>query len=315
MDAHTGAVDNDNNKKYQHYDTAYHAKRFAHTGENKVRMLAGEHRGIEALLHTGESAGGQGHFTLGGLPCDTVAVGVDGGVIWGDKALLLIVFQKVCPQQGNRRRHHRAAQSKPVEPDPHSEDHGKEDAHDDCCGAKVRGDADDQNEDDAEVARHLDNGEEGVEILILFKIGHLFGGDHNINDLDDLRGLDADACEADPALVAGAVILTEDDQRHQKQKVDDTQHLPLLAQEVRVYNRQRNEGCYAQSHGEQLDDNELGRVGERTGLRHAHGGHIYDSGTEKRTDYAHTQQENIRPLNKLLYKRFKLTDFMPPRFL
>ena len=88
--------------------------------------------------------------------------------------------------------------------------------------------------------RHLHDGHKGVYILILLQIGHLLCGNDDIQNLDDLGRLYADAGETDPALVAGAVVLPEDDECNEQQHIYRAQYLPLLAEDIRVNYRKEH---------------------------------------------------------------------------
>ena len=297
-DAH--AADDEHREQDQHRDAADHTQLLADTGEDKVRVLAGK-GGVAVLrVHAGGTAGGQGDLALVGLPVDAVVVGVDTGIIGGQDTLFLIVLQEVFPQQRHHGGHRRAAQSKPVEPHAQGEKHGQEDAEDDGGASQVRGDHNDGAKHQDEIAGHQHDGLKGVDVPVFLQEGHLLGGHHDVDDLDDLGGLDADACEADPCEVAGAVVLPEKAQSDQQQHLDADQDLPLTAQQVRIDDREQHEGADAQEDGEDLHDDLLVGVHLPTRRHHAGGGPIDHHRAEDGADHANDQQEHIRPLGELL---------------
>ena len=156
--------------------------------------------------------------------------------------------------------------------------------------------------------RHLHDGHKGVYILILLQIGHLLGGNDDIQNLDDLRGLYADAGETDPALVAGAVVLTEDDQCDQQRDIYHAQPLPLLTENIRVQHRQHDESDQPQKQRERLNYYELARTHGRRRARD-------EDKPVRRADNAHHEQKYIRPLEKLPHGILKLFYFKAPPFV
>ena len=297
-DAHD--VDDDNGKQDNHDDAADHAEVLPHRGEDEVRVFACKHRGAVSLLHAGETAGSEGQLALRGLPCDAPAVRVDARIIGGDQALFLVILKEILPQQRNRRRDSRAAQREPVEPHAKQKEHGQENQHDDRGAPQVRGDDDDEDENNAKMSHHLNHRKEAVDVLMLFDIGHLPRGDDDIEDLDNLGGLDADAGEANPRLVAGAVVLAEDDQRHQQQHVDRRQQLPLRAENIRINDGEDHEGPDAEEHGEDLHRDILRRDRHvPAAVVHAGDSPVDHEDAEDGTDSADDEQEDIRPLEKL----------------
>ena len=293
-------MDNDDRKQNDHNDAADHAQVFAHHREDEVGVLAGEDRGAVPLFHAGETAGGEGQLALRGLPGDAPAIRVDARIVRGDQALLLIVLEEIVPEKRNRRGHCRAAQREPVQPHAEQEEHAQEDEHDNRGASQVGGDHDDEAENDHEMAHHLHDGEEAVDIRMLFDIRHLPGGDDDIDDLDNLGRLDADTGEANPRLVAGAVVLAEDHQRDQQQHVDHTEKFPLGAENVRVNDREHDKGPDAKEHGEDLHRNILGRGGHvPAAVNHADDRLVNHQDAEDRANGAHDQQKDIRPLEKL----------------
>ncbi len=297
----------DHNDAQQHHnrDTAQHTQIFAHTGEDKVRMLTGEDSSGMSLLHAGETAGSKGQLTLGGLPGDAIAGGVNAGVIGSDKALLLIVLQKVGPQQRDRCRHRCAAHAEPVHLDACCKEHCKKDEKNDKAGTKVRGDDNDGAENHHKVAYHLHDGGEGIDIVVFLEPCHMPCADDYVDYLDKLRGLYTDTGKTNPRLVAGAVVLTEDDQCDKQGDDDAPQKLPLLAQQVSVNNGKDHERADTNEYRKALNCNIFG------GGRHipAAGSHTDNSRThhykaKERAESAHHQQENIRPLKEILDPKF-----------
>ena len=148
------------------------------------------------------------------------------------------------------------------------------------------------------VEAQLPDGVHGVDILVFLQPGHVLGVDDDVDDFDDLRGLDADTGEADPALVAGVVLHTEDNERDQQQYVDDDQGAPLLAEQIRVQHGEHNKGADPQKHGEQLHEDKLGRVHFRAGGDHAGGRLIDHRRPEEGADDAYAEQEHVRPVKE-----------------
>ena len=159
------------------------------------------------------------------------------------------------------------------------------------------------------MGRHLHHGEEGIDILIFLQIGHLPGRHDNIDNLDDLRRLNADTGEADPRAVAGAVVLAEKHQSHQQHQIHQHQQLPLPGHQVHIDHREQHEGNDTQDHGPDLHRQILGRDGHiPAALVHA-GDRLFDHGDAKdRTQNTDHQQEDIRPLEEFLYVWFQSDD-------
>ena len=140
-------------------------------------------------------------------------------------------------------------------------------------------------------------------------VGHLLGSYNDVQDLDDLGGLDTDAGEADPCLVAGAVVLTEDDQRHQQQHVHRTQQLPLGAEDVGVDDGEENEGADTEEHGEELHRDVLRRGGHiPAAVDHADHGLVHHQDAKDGAYGTNDEQEDIRPLEKLFDIRPEQSD-------
>ena len=302
------AVDDYYHQQQHDQQTAEHTVILADAGEDEVGVLPGKDRGAVPFLYAGEAAGGEGELALRRLPGDAPAIRVNGGVIRGDEALFLVVLEEVCPQQGNGRRNGRAADGEPVQPDAEDEEHDQKNGDEYCGASKVAGDDDYHAEHDHEMPRHLHDGHEGVYILILFKIGHLLCRDDYVQNLYDLRRLNAYTGEADPAFVAGAVVLPEEDERDDQQHVYHAQRLPLFAQQVRVDHREDDEHADAEEHGEHLNDDELRRVFHAAPPTDGHAGDGLVDGrnAEERTYDAHNEQENVRPLKKRFHIRLYL---------
>ena len=131
-------MDHHDQQEYDHCDTADHSQLFSHTGENEVGVLSGKDCGTVLRIHSGEPSGGKSQLALSGLPGDAPAVRIDGGVIRGNQALLLIIFQKVGPEQWDSRSHSGTAQSKPVQPDAQHEEHRQEDQQQDRGASRPR---------------------------------------------------------------------------------------------------------------------------------------------------------------------------------
>ena len=269
-------------------------------------MLAGE-GGVAVLrVHAGGAAGGQGDLALVGLPVDAVVFRVDAGVIGRQQAVFLIGLEKVLPQQGHHGGDGRAAQSEPVEPHAQGEEHGQENAEDDGGAAQVGGDHNNGAEDQDEVPRHHGHRGEGIDVPVLLEPGHLLGGDDDVDDLDDLGGLDADAGEADPGPVAGAVVLAQDAQGDQQRDLDADQELPLSRQQIRVDHREEHIGADAQEHGEDLHDDLLVGIHLPAGGHHAGGGTVDHHRAENGADHADDEHRDVRPLPELLDIRLQL---------
>ena len=88
--------------------------------------------------------------------------------------------------------------------------------------------------------------------MILLEIGHVLCTDDDIDDLDKLGGLNTDTGETDPCLVAGTVVLTEDNQGHQQRNDHRPQKLPLLTQKVRVNDGKDHKGEKADDDGKKM---------------------------------------------------------------
>ena len=152
------------------------------------------------------------------------------------------------------------------------------------------------------MAHHLHHGEKAVDVLMLFDIGHLLCRHDDIQDLDDLGRLDADAGEANPGAVAGAVVLAEDDERREEQDVDDAEDLPLGAEDVRVDDREQHKGPDAEKHREDLHRDIFGGGRHVPAARHHAGdGPVHHQDAEDGAERAEDEQEDIRPLKKLFY--------------
>ena len=262
-------------------------------------MLAGKDRVAVSVVHAGEPPGGERQLALGGLPAYAPAVGVDALVVGREQALLLVVLEEVGPQQRDRRREGRRAEGEPVEPHAEGKHHREEDAQDDRRAPEVGGDHHDDAENAEKVRAHHDNGRDVVDVPVLLEVGHLLGADDDVDDLDNLRGLDADTGEADPALVAGVVLNAEDIERDHEQPVEHEQQLPLFAEQVGVDDRKYHKGDHAEHEGEKLHDHQLERLHVRPGVRHADRRAVHHRRTEKRADQTDHKQKDVRALEKL----------------
>ena len=305
---HTDAMDDDHQQQHDHHEAADHAKIFSDAGEDEVRVLAGEHGGGVPLLHAGEPPGGQRELALGGLPGDAPAVGVDSLIVGGQQALLLVVLQKIVPQQRDHSRHRCPADGEPVELHPQREEHHQEHRQQDGGAAQIRGNHHDHAEHDDKMPRHLHHGKERIIVLIFPQIGHLLGGDDNIEDLHHLGGLNADAGKADPALVAGVVRGAEDNKRDHQQHIDNAQRLPPGAQNVRVQHGEDHKGDHTEENGKDLHDHTLGGVDIHAPRRHALGGQIHGIYADRGADETDNQQKNVGPLHKLHHGFFDFFD-------
>ena len=253
MQADPEDMDYDYQQQRDDDKAADHAEMLADAGEDEVGMLAGKDRGAVLIVNSGETSGCKAHLALRGLPSDAPAIGVDARIVGSDKSLLLIVLQEVVPQQRYRRGNKCPAYREPVELHAQRIEHYEKDAEQNARASKVRGDADDHQEHDAEMRRHLHHRQERIDIPVLFKISHLLCGDDYVQDLDDLRGLYADTGEPYPALVAGAVVLPEDDERDEQQHIYRAQYLPLLAEDIRVNYRKDHEAGDTEEQRKGLD--------------------------------------------------------------
>ena len=117
-------------------------------------------------------------------------------------------------------------------------------------------------------------------------------------NFDKLGGLNTDAEESNPSFVTRTVINAEHCQRNKQQTAQRQKQLPLLAQNVRVNDRQQYESAYAENHGEKLNHDELQRTVQRACGSHAGDGVVYHNRPEQGAAYAHEKQENIRPLEE-----------------
>ena len=247
MQADPYAVENNYQQQQHDYQAADHAEMLADAGENKVSVLSGKDCGVVLGVHAGKTPGSQALLALRRLPGYAPAVGVYRLIVGRDQSLLLVVLQKVVPQQRYGRGDQRAAYGEPVQPHSEHKEHHQENAHDYRRAPKVRGNDDYHTEHYHEMSRHLYDRQERVYILVLLQIRHLLGRDDYVQNLYDLGGLYAYAGKSDPAFVAGTVVLTKYNQRHKQQHIHRAQQLPLLAEYIRVNDRKSDKTRYAQN--------------------------------------------------------------------
>ena len=172
-------------------------------------------------------------------------------------------------------------------------EHHEEDGEKDQRRAEVRRHDEDQPEQQHEMARQLRDRPHGVEVVVFFQVADLLCQNDDERELDDLRRLDADAEKAQPAGVAGIARNAEGDQQQQKDHVERAQDLPLVGQHIHVQHGHDHERENAEDERRALHDDILGRVVRCRGARD-------DDDAENGADEAHHEQENIRPVKKLL---------------
>ena len=115
VEPHTDTVDDYYDQQQDHHQTADHTQGLSDGRKDKVRVFAGKNCCGMLGVHPGHAAGGKAHLALGRLPGDAVACGIHRGVIGGHKTLLLIILEKIIPQQRYRSGHSGKARRKPVQ--------------------------------------------------------------------------------------------------------------------------------------------------------------------------------------------------------
>ena len=260
-------------------------------------MLAGEGIGLTlraiAEPRTGPLAGGEGDLALMRLPVDAGVGRVNAGVIGRENAVFLIVVQHKVPQQRDHRGDGRKSDGKPVQRKAGGKEHHEEDGKEDQRRTEVGRHEEDQAEQQHKVDSQLCDRPHGVEVVVFLQVTDLLCQHDDKCELDDLRRLDADAEKAQPAGVAGVVAHAEGDQQQQKDHVERAQDLPLVGQHIHVQHGHDHERENAEDERRALHDDILGRVVRRRGARD-------DDDAENGADEAHHEQENIRPVKKLL---------------
>ena len=106
--------------------------------------------------------------------------------------------------------------------------------------------------------RELRHGKDVVEAFIFLQVADMLCHQHGEDDLDDLARLDADAEEADPAFVAGAVVNAEGDEREQKHERNARQNWPFVRNDVQIEHGQHDVERNADQNGDGLDENIVG---------------------------------------------------------
>ncbi len=130
-------MDDYDGQQYDDKDAANHAELLAHTGKDKVRMLAGKCGGGVSSFDTGETAGGKSQTALFSLPAYPVALRVNGSIIRRYQTLFLKVLQTVVPQKRHHGGHGSTTGCKTVELNTHRKEHDKENEHDNGAASKV----------------------------------------------------------------------------------------------------------------------------------------------------------------------------------
>ena len=131
--------------------------------------------------------------------------------------------------------------------------HGGENDEEDQGVACIRADDDIDAEEQGEVKGQGYGGEKAAEALFaLLQVGDLPRQQEDEGDLQHLRGLDADAAEADPAAVSRIACLAEKAQGCQQQKVEAQQQIPAVCDHVRVDQGKDHEEHEAQDQREDL---------------------------------------------------------------
>ena len=136
-----------------------------------------------------------------------------------------------------------------------------------------------------------------VEVFVFLEIADVLCHQHDVDHLDDLAGLDADAEEADPALVAGAVVVPEGDQRQQQQHGHRHQNRPLVGNQIHVQHGQQDKKRDADEQRHRLHQNIAGASGLAGGC----GAGDHDD-AEDRADKAQRKQHHVRARYKFFEK-------------
>ncbi len=97
----------------------------------------------------------------------------------------------------------------------------------------------------------LGDGNDGIQILILFKITDMLCHHDNIGDFDHLGGLYADAEKPQPSAVSGLALLPEKDQGRKQNDVEYGKEHPLIRKDVHIDHRHYHikENADHQGHG------------------------------------------------------------------
>ena len=161
---------------------------------------------------------------------------------------------------------------------------------------------------------HLRDRDDRVDVAVFLQPGHLLGRDNDVDDLDDLGGLNADAGKANPALVAGAAVLTEDDQGDQEENVDDAEQLPLLAQQVGIDEGEHNKGGQTEKQGKDLNNDAFDRAVDPAGGLHGNRGDAHHIDPKQRTDQAHDKEKDICTFKEHLGIDFQSLQMTSPPF-
>ena len=97
----------------------------------------------------------------------------------------------------------------------------------------------------------------GVEVLIFFQIRQLLCHHDYEGDLDDLRRLNTNAEETQPAVVAGVALRAEENERYEQRRAQAIEPGPVLGENIHVYDRHRNKKQDAEAESQRLDDDVL----------------------------------------------------------
>ena len=132
------------------------------------------------------------------------------------------------------------------------------------------------------------NGGQGVQTLLPFLCpAELLGEKQHEAELHQLRGLDADAEEAEPAFVAGAAFHAPETQGEDQPDADDHQDVPALGQQVRIQDGKDEIQEHADDQSADLHHH------IPLGLKGA-GGAVEDKETENGVDQTKDEQEKVR---------------------
>ena len=144
------------------------------------------------------------------------------------------------------------------------------------------------------MADDLRDGDDGTEVFVFLEVGQLLGQDDDVGELDYLRGLDAYAEEAQPAVVARVALGAEEDERDEQGGAQAVEPYPVLREDVHVYDCDGDEKQDAQHQRQALDDDVL-RASVVVGLRSARDDYdaVYSA------DDADSEEKHVRPAHEV----------------
>ena len=221
----------------------------------------------------------------------------------------MVILQNEVPDQGNHCGHRGKADGEPAQSKTGCKKHHNEDEEENQRRAKVaRGDNDDAENQDK--VRNDLRGRHGIieSARASLQCGNLFGKDDGEGELDNLRRLDADAEKAVPCLVAGAVIMTENDEAGDEYNIEDREDHPFVCKDVHVQNGHDDECADAEEHTQRLHND----IFSGSGIRGRCAGDNDDA--EHGADDAQSQQKQIRSLKEFPNRGAKPLHLQQPPF-